>query len=215
MRLSNCESCLVYGSDKRPLSRARVEEVEEDFLHLFFKTSKLRNARLKTLVDFYDARQGCVRCLCEIELKKNPRYYETGEPWMGECEILKIYESVQRQKDLRVKVHITEEFVTDDGRFITATIQNISAGGLFLVTTQKMIRGQHFAFTYCFKTETHRVTAQVLRVQEIYGGYGYGCKFVDNPPDVEADIRNFVYVNQRKRRMERQKKEEIWEEPLS
>lgn len=72
MKLTDCDSCLVYGTDKKPLSRARVEEVKENVLRLFFLSPRLRNARLKTIVDFYDRQHGRVRCLCEVILKKNP-----------------------------------------------------------------------------------------------------------------------------------------------
>ncbi len=206
MRLKDCESCLVYGSDKKPLSRARVYEVKENVLQLFFSTSKLRNARLKTIVDFYDGKQGLVRCACDMTLKKNPKSYEAGEPWMADCTIIKIYETFQRQKDIRAKVQIATEFVVDDGRFVPGTIQNISAGGLYFVTTQQLIKGQNLSFVYKFKTDSHRVTARILRIQELRGGYGYGCQFRELSQNQEADIRNFVYVRQIQGQLERQKK---------
>ena len=129
MKLKSCENCLMYGSDKKPLARARVVEVEEDVLKLYFGIPQLRNARLKTIVDFYDPQQGRVRCLCDIDLKKNPRAYESGEPWMADCVILKIYEAVQRQKDLRVKVRMVQEFVADDGGVFLRNPYKISGGG--------------------------------------------------------------------------------------
>ena len=107
MRFKNCDSCLVYGSDRKPLCRARVSEVKEDVLKLYFNTPKLRNARLKTIVDFYDEQKGLVRCLCEVILKKNPGFFDTGEPWMADCTVIKVYEEFQRQKDVRVKVKIS------------------------------------------------------------------------------------------------------------
>ena len=214
MKLKSCENCLMYGSDKKPLARARVVEVEEDVLKLYFGIPQLRNARLKTIVDFYDPQQGRVRCLCDIDLKKNPRAYESGEPWMADCVILKIYEAVQRQKDLRVKVRMVQEFVADDGRFITGTLYNISAGGMFMTTTQTLAKGQRISFQYRFKTETQKVTARVLRVEEVYGGYGYGCQFIGVAPDVEADLRNFVYMNQMQKQLERQQRSDIEDDML-
>ena len=106
MRLKDCESCLVYGSDRKPLSRARVTEVKENVLQLYFRSPKLKAVRLKTIVDFYDAQQGLIRTLCDMTLKKNPKVYEAGEPWMADCTLVKVYESFQRQKDIRVKVQI-------------------------------------------------------------------------------------------------------------
>ena len=210
MKLRDCESCLVYGSDKKPLSRARVFEVSENVLRLFFTTPKLRSARLKTIVDFYDGQHGLVRCLCDMALKKNPAAMQTGEPWMADCTLVKVYEAFQRQKDVRVKVQIALDFRADDNRMITGTVQNISAGGLYFVTTQKLVQGQYITFVYKFKSEPHRVTAKVLRVQELRGGgFGYGCQFLELTPGQEADIRNFVYVRQIQGQLERQKRHNL------
>ena len=201
MRLKDCESCLVYGSDRKPLSRARVTEVKENVLQLYFRSPKLKAVRLKTIVDFYDAQQGLIRTLCDMTLKKNPKVYEAGEPWMADCTLVKVYESFQRQKDIRVKVQIASEFVMSDGKYFSGTVRNISAGGLYMVTDQKMNSGQMFSFTYPFKAEPFRVNVRVLRVQELMGGYGYGCKFEELSPGEEADVRNFVYQKQIQRQL--------------
>ena len=214
MRLKDCESCLVYGSDRKPLSRARVTEVNENVLQLYFRSPKLKAVRLKTIVDFYDAQQGLIRTLCDMTLKKNPKVYEAGEPWMADCTLVKVYESFQRQKDIRVKVQIASEFVLSDGKYFSGTVRNISAGGLYMVTDQKMNSGQMFSFTYPFKAEPFRVNVRVLRVQELMGGYGYGCKFEELSPGEEADVRNFVYQKQIQRQLERQKRQELPEEGL-
>ncbi len=214
MRLKDCESCLVYGSDRKPLSRARVTEVKENVLQLYFRSPKLKAVRLKTIVDFYDAQQGLIRTLCDMTLKKNPKVYEAGEPWMADCTLVKVYESFQRQKDIRVKVQIASEFVMSDGKYFSGTVRNISAGGLYMVTDQKMNSGQMFSFTYPFKAEPFRVNVRVLRVQELMGGYGYGCKFEELSPGEEADVRNFVYQKQIQRQLERQKRQELPEEGL-
>lgn len=214
MRLKDCESCLVYGSDRKPLSRARVTEVKENVLQLYFRSPKLKAVRLKTIVDFYDAQQGLIRTLCDMTLKKNPKVYEAGEPWMADCTLVKVYESFQRQKDIRVKVQIASEFVLSDGKYFSGTVRNISAGGLYMVTDQKMNSGQMFSFTYPFKAEPFRVNVRVLRVQELMGGYGYGCKFEELSPGEEADVRNFVYQKQIQRQLERQKRQELPEEGL-
>lgn len=212
MRLKDCESCLVYGSDRKPLSRARVVEVKENVLQLFFSTSRLRNARLKTIVDFYDGQKGLIRTACDLTLKKNPGYYETGEPWMADCTIMKVYEEFQRQKDVRVKVQIASEFVLEDGSYATGTIRNISAGGLYFVSSRELRRGEQFVFVQKFREEPCRVSARVNRVQELPSGYGYGCQFMGLSQNEEADIRNFVYLKQIHRQMERQKKLGLSEE---
>lgn len=215
MRLKDCDSCLVYGSDRKPLSRARVAEIRENVLQLYFRSPRLKAVRLKTIVDFYDGQQGLIRTLCDMTLKKNPKVYETGEPWMADCALLKVYESFQRQKDIRVKVQISKEFVMSDGRYFSGTIRNISAGGLYMVTDQNMNSGQIFSFSHAFRAEPFRVYAKVLRVQELAGGYAYGCKFEELSPGEEADVRNFVYQRQIQKQLEKQKKQELPGEDLS
>lgn len=120
---------------------------------------------------------------------------------MADCTLVKVYESFQRQKDIRVKVQIASEFVLSDGKYFSGTVRNISAGGLYMVTDQKMNSGQMFSFTYPFKAEPFRVNVRVLRVQELMGGYGYGCKFEELSPGEEADVRNFVYQKQIQRQL--------------
>ena len=42
IKMKSCESCLVYGTDNRPLSRARVEISPDDTIRMFFSNYKLR-----------------------------------------------------------------------------------------------------------------------------------------------------------------------------
>ena len=195
MKLKDCDNCLVYGSDKKPLARARAVMVEENVFRLYFGNYKLRNAKL-------------VRCQCDLVVKqKNAGQGLDGE-WMAEGTISKVFDVVQRQKDLRVKVHIGLEIVSDDGTFTSGIVQNISAGGLYITTSYRMVPGQYFSFIYTFENEQRRVTARVLRVTRIasQSSYGYGCKFVELSPDDEADIRKFVYRKQIEKQLKRKDK---------
>ena len=101
---------------------------------------------------------------------------------------------------------------SSDLSYVAGTIRNISAGGLFFVTSRELRPGDRFVFVHKFKTDVCRVSARVLRVQELQGGYGYGCQFMGLSPGEEADIRNFVYLKQIQRQMDRQKKLGLSEE---
>ena len=205
MTLKDCDNCLVYGSDKRPLARARVVQLGVDEIQLFFSSYKLRIARRRTIVDFYDGQQGLVRSLCELVLKKNQSPNRIIEPWMADGTILKVNDVLQRQKDLRVKVHINLECITPQGYRFTGIIQNISAGGVFLAADQKMNPGQLISFRHAFKEEPVEFSVRVIRRQEILaqGGYGYGCQFVDLSSRDESDIRKFVYNKQIEKQLKR------------
>ncbi|MCI8517549.1 MAG: PilZ domain-containing protein [Hungatella sp.] len=203
MRLRDCEGCLVYGTDNKPLSRARVETGSDDSIRLYFSNYKLRSVRFKAFVDFYDMQQGLIRCFCEVVIRKNVQENRLNEPWMADCKVIEISDVYQRQKDLRVRVHIPMEFSTENGEFFVGTIKNISAGGIFLVTSQAIKTGTKFAFTYRFEKDPCRVSAKILRAKgAMSGGIGYGCQFLNLPPETEANIRRFVFAKQ----MEKQKK---------
>ena len=203
MKLRDCEGCLVYGTDNKPLSRARVESDKDESIRLYFSNYKLRSVRFQTFVDFYDMQQGLIRCYCELVIRKNVYENRVNEPWMADCEVLEISDVFQRQKDLRVRVHISTEFSLVGGAFFTGTIRNISAGGLFVVTSQAIKVGERFFFTHRFDgKEPTRVEAKILRVKRAAtGGFGYGCQFINLPTETEATIRKYVFAKQ----MEKQK----------
>lgn len=203
MKLRDCEGCLVYGTDNKPLSRARVESDKNETIRLYFSNYKLRSVRFRTFVDFYDMQQGLIRCYCELVIRKNVYENRVNEPWMADCEVLEINDVFQRQKDLRVRVHISTEFTLTSGQFFIGTIKNISAGGIFLVTSQAIKVGERFSFTHRFdERELSQVEGKILRVKRANsGGFGYGCQFVNLSSETEATIRKYVFAKQ----MEKQK----------
>lgn len=204
MRLRDCDSCLVYGTDNKPMSRARVETDFDGGIRLYFSNYKLRSVRFRTYVDFYDVQQGLIRCFCEVVIRRNVQENRMLEPWTADCEVLEVENVFQRQMDLRVRVHISTEFILPHGEFFTGTIRNISAGGIFLVTSQAIRTGEKFSFTYRFDKEPCEMKAKILRARGITsGGFGYGCKFIDLPTETETTIRKFVFAKQ----MEKQKKQ--------
>lgn len=197
MRLRDCEGCLVYGTDNRPLSRARVEIGSEMEIRLFFRNPKLRSVRFRTMIDFYDRSQGVVRCRCELVIQRNSYPNRTREPWMADCEILDVEEIFQRQKDLRVDVQLWMEFQTESGWFFSGTIRNISAGGILLSTPQVLKKNDLLSFRYRFGTEDCEVQAKVLRPGGLVRGeYTYGCQFQKLSLESEAAIRKFVFAKQ-------------------
>ncbi len=191
MKFRDCETCMVYGTDNKPLSRARVETDAKDKVTLYFNNYKLRSVRFKTFVDFYDMQQGLMRARCELVIRKNVNK-DMAEPWMADVKVLEVADVFQRQKDLRVRVNISTSFTTDDGRFFSGTIKNISAGGIFLVTSQALQPETRFSFSYRFDGEPCKATARGATA----GGFGYGCQFVRLLPETEATIRKFVFAKQ-------------------
>ena len=200
MRLRDCERCLVYGTDNRPLSRARVEIDNEMGIRLFFRNPKLRSVRFRTTIDFYDRSQGVVRCRCELVIQRNSYPNRMKEPWMADCEILDIEEIFQRQKDLRVKLEKELEFTSTVHGHFMGTIHNISVGGIMLYTEMPLTVDEEIEFRYCFLKREYEVKAVILREQEmIKKRHVYGCQFIDLTKSAERDIRQFVFKQQLKR----------------
>lgn len=206
MDMKNCTICLVYGTDSRPLSKARVEVLGEEQMLLFFANYKLRSIKIRTIVDFYDGGKGVVRCLCVLAIRPNTRENRKKEPWMAECQVVKVREVFQRQKDLRIKTGIWTEFESEKGQFFPGTILNISAGGLLLSTYWVMKKGECFKFLYRFADKLCDMKAEVLRVVPSKdGGHEYGCRFVEQSLDTEAAIRKYVFNMQMEEQAERRK----------
>lgn len=200
MILKDCESCLVYGTDNRPLAKARVEVLDDDRILLFFRYSKLRGVRIRTFVDFHDRQQGVVRCYCDLIIQQNSRSFRMEEPWMAQCKIVRLQDTFQRQKDLRVDVEIKTEFTSRSTGYFSGTIQNISAGGIFLLTSHALKKNELFHFNYRFAGEMVSLDAKVVRIGALVKGeYSYGCKFMGISLEDEAVVRKFVYVKQKER----------------
>ncbi len=193
MVLKDCSRCMVYTPKGQRLSEARVVHAK-DSVTLFFSDYKFQDSRFQSRVDFYDDQCGLIVAKCEVTIRRNPAYLETGEPWTADCRILDVKNVVQRQRDIRAKVYLEVEFELDNGRHFYGTIRNLSAGGLYITTVQPLKKGDVISFSYCFRTLERRFNVVVLWAKRAEGGrYGYGCRFLRLTDGAEAAIRSFVY----------------------
>lgn len=201
MVLKDCSRCGVYTLKGAKFSEARVVH-SKDSVTLFFDNYKLKDARFQGRVDFYDDQAGLIVCLCEIIIRRNPAFPDMKEPWMAECNILKVHDIVQRQRDIRAKVYLEVNFNSQKHGSFYGTIRNISAGGMYMTTVQPLDKDEHITFSYSFRTLERPFDAVTLWAKRVEGGrYGYGCRFVHLTDGAEAAIRSFVY----KRLMEKEK----------
>ncbi|WP_373263667.1 PilZ domain-containing protein [Hungatella hathewayi] len=197
--LKECSECMVYAPDGSRLQKARVVHTNKE-VFLYFNSYKMQDCRFKAMVDFYDWQVGLVQAGCDIVIKRNPDFPNIPEPWIADCKILRVVKVVQRQRDIRVKVNIEIECSSDIHGKFHGTIGNLSAGGLYLVTTQPLMRHEPFLFKYKFRTMERELNAVVLWGKgEEKGSYGYGCRFIKLRGGDEAAIREFVYQKQLER----------------
>jgi hypothetical protein len=146
-------------------------------------------------VDFYDNMLGMVRTMCNVVIKRNPNYpSRMDEQWMGDCTIRTVQEIVQRQKDVRVNVSIEIPFSSEKRADFYGTVTNISAGGIFMITSEELEPGEVLSFRYMFHTMDRRYYVKTVWRRPTEDGHiGYGFQFINLPSGGEADIRGYVF----------------------
>lgn len=192
VNLSKCSKCLVYGTNRAPLSKARLIS-DGDKILMIFDNPRLKTVTVNVMVDFYGSQKGIIRCMCNLAIKRNEQIGDPRERWAGECVVLEHLETIQRQKEIRVPVNISAFFQKQDGTMFKGVIENISAGGCFLVATQQMPNGTEFLFEYTFCDTLCKMQARVLRGRVVEGRFGYGCQFRNKNAAADKAIRQFVY----------------------
>lgn len=196
--LKSCERALVYGTDKKPLSSARV--LDTGFtVYLFLANRSLRKAKIKVYVDFYSTTQGVIRCICGLNIHRNQQIGNPQEVWAADCKVLKRVSVIQRHKDFRVPVTMPVLFLTGAGVLSKGIIKNISAGGIFIVTNQILKNGDKFSYDMVLNDSQCMVKAQVVYGRQISGSYGYGCSFCDLPEHVIRTIRYWCHTHQERK----------------
>lgn len=201
MVLKSCTRCLVYTPKGTKFAEARVVHTK-DGVTLFFDNYKLKDARFHARVDFYDEQRGLMASKCELVIRRNPGFPDMKEPWKADCRIQEVMKIVQRQKDIRASVYIETTFRSKGCHSFYGTIRNLSAGGMYITTTQPLNKHEKIEFTYSFRTLERRYEAVILWGKAAPGGrYGYGCRFVHLTDSGEIAIRSYVY----KKLMEQEK----------
>lgn len=199
MILKDCSTCMIFDPDDKLLMKARVMSVEADITLHFDDDSSLGPDTERMRVDFFDSQMGCIRTFSRLVVRQNTDPWIL-EPWAAQCEILEIIETIQRQKDLRVRLEKDLEFSSTLHGHFMGTIHNISVGGIMLYTEMPLDIHEEIEFSYCFLKREYTVRAVILREQEmIKKSHVYGCQFMDLTKSAERDIRQFVFRQQLKK----------------
>lgn len=154
---------------------------------------------LRTPVDirFFDPILGVVRCRCRLS---SPLVSGTMRSYR--CEVLEQLTQIQRREDIKVSSSVMVE-VECEGLRSPAMIQNISAGGVFLVSGLVAAVGDRLSFQFNQTTPPILLTAEILRAelqvnQNGRSSYGYGCRFVDMGVQQESLLRSYVFQEERR-----------------
>lgn len=151
---------------------------------------------------FYDPIQGLVTCRCLLTSPLNvDRQHRSFR-----CQVLEILSRDQRRQDIKIsltaKVTITLER-PDRTLEAPATLYNISAGGVYLVTDLELKPGDQLFFYFHDAGGTIPLTAEVLRIETRLDRYsrpvvGYGCKFVDMANMYDLQLRSYVFKEEKR-----------------
>ena len=134
-------------------------------------------------VTFYDPLLGVVRCRCSLFAP-----LPAGEMRSYRCEVLEQLSQTQRREDLKISLSAKVE-VSYNGGHWPATIYNISASGVLLVSDLVAKSGEQLTFDFPKISPPISLVAEVLRVElrpARYGRVTYGYL-----PDVDATIAAF------------------------
>jgi len=148
-------------------------------------------------VVFFDPVRGLVRCSCRLSAP-----VPEGDTCTYRCEVLDFLSQKQRRADLKLALSIPVDVSFGSSNW-DATIDNISAGGVLLVSSFRAKKGDLLFFRFDKTDPPIDLTARVLRVElrpprkgKLY--FGYGCSFVDLKPTDESLLRGYIFQEERR-----------------
>lgn len=154
-------------------------------------------------IRFLDPTLGVVTCRCKLSA---PLAAGDKQFIAYRCQVLERLSQNQRREDIKIpltaQVRITHP---DSGLVAFANLCNISASGVYLVTTMAVRKGDALSFRLQTADVSIPLTAEILRAEARpdLGGIGYGCRFVHLATQHETQLR--AYIFQEERRLYRQK----------
>lgn len=153
-------------------------------------------------IAFFDPILGVVTCMCALT---SPHVNEDYSYCAYRCEVLEQLSQDQRREDIKVPLSatVTVRLEAGCGPEAQATLRNISAGGVYLITSLGAAVGSRLSFTFHEAGGDLPLTAQVLRVEDQTDRpdrplFGYGCRFVDLPSRYESQLRSYVFAEERR-----------------
>lgn len=190
----------IYDLDKDHICDVKVEMINDTITLVF--PEEIQDCTLESAnVVFYDDQKGLVTYKCILM-----DYKHRGEHLLAQCILGEEESVVQRRNDLKIRliVPISIQAIsskTGEKINVNATIQDISAGGIFFISEMLFEIGERFSFLFRRTAEPLRLECEVLRRQPYTGRgnyvpgtmMGYGCRFINMNDRKEAAIRSYVF----------------------
>lgn len=206
-----CKKADILEKTGELLCRARVNVGHSGDILMIVPTVAAYRPNSLYHVIFYDPVNGLVTCKCRLSA---PIGLPGGELCSLRCEVQDRLATRQRRQDVKVPVQLNvmihSSFEPGDTVRVPelgypATVDNLSAGGVYLRTALSLAAGRRIWFNLRQPGEDLTLTAQILRVENATAQpgrriYGYGCKFVNLLPRQETLLRSFVFQEERNQR---------------
>lgn len=147
-------------------------------------------------VSFLDGTLGVVRCLCRLS---SPSTSPDRKFSIYRCQIREELSREQRREDLKIPLNILVTVtLSSSGATGSATIRDLSAGGVYLATGLVAQPGEELSFSFRQKNLSLSLTARILRVEAAMDATGrlvrgYGCRFIQLSPFQESQLRSYVF----------------------
>ena len=207
----HCKKADILEKTGELLCRARINVGRSGDILMIIPTAAVYKPNSLYHVIFYDPVNGLVTCKCRLS---NSVTLPGGELCSLRCEVQNRLASRQRRQDVKVPVEINvmihSSYQAGDTVRVPelgypATIDNISAGGVYMRTTLPLAVGRRVWFNLRQTGEELTLSAQILRVENAtsqpgHRVFGYGCKFVNLLSRQETLLRSFVFQEERKQR---------------
>lgn len=207
-----CKKADVLEKSGELLCRARVNVGRSGDILMVIPTAAAYKPNSPYHVIFYDPVNGLVTCKCRLS---TPVVLPGGDLCSLRCEVLDRLTSRQRRQDVKVPVQINvmihpaalpgDTFHVPELGY-PATIDNLSAGGVYLRTGLALEPGRRMWFNLRQTGEELTLSAQVLRKEKAVSQpghgemFGYGCKFINLLSRQETLLRSFVFQEERRQR---------------
>lgn len=199
----HCRKAEVYDKANNKTIAAAVSVGPMDSLLVTLPRDFKHNTADPVQVVFYDPMDGLVTCRCTLT---SPLVTDDRQHCSYRCQVLDRLSQEQRREDIKIsltsKVTVTLE-TPERTLEAPATIYNISAGGIYMVTELNLKPGDQVSFYFHDAGGTIPLTAEVLRIEIRYDRYsrpvkGYGCRFTDLASMYELQLRSYVFKEARR-----------------
>ena len=195
---SHCRKAEVFDKNKNQAVIAAVSMGPMDSLLVTLPRDFKASSASPVQIVFYDPMQGLVTCRCTLSA---PLVTDDRQHCSYRCQVLDKLSQEQRREDIKISLtaKVTVTFEAPDRTLeAPATIHNLSAGGIYMVTDLKLKPGDQVFFYFHDAGGTIPLTAEVLRIETRPDRYsrpvkGYGCRFVDLAAMYELQLRGYVF----------------------